>query len=125
VIVRTTLAELDYAAHAVSDPDVSMPAPARTGGDTAVPMRDVIRMGADGIHYPAVFDDHSERPIYLGRQNRVATADQRIICYAEDRGSQCKVHHIDEWAARRPLASAQPLDAVRKGTRQFMFQDSP
>jgi hypothetical protein len=25
-------------------------------------MRDVIRMGADGIHYLAVFDDHSERP---------------------------------------------------------------
>jgi hypothetical protein len=27
-------------------------------------MRDVIRMGADGIHYLAVFDNHSDRPIY-------------------------------------------------------------
>jgi hypothetical protein len=30
----------------------------------------------------AVFDNHSERPLYLGRQARIATADQRIICYA-------------------------------------------
>ena len=35
VIVRTTLAELNQAAHAVTDPDVPMPPPARTGGDTA------------------------------------------------------------------------------------------
>ena len=87
VIVRTTLAELDQGAHAVTNPDVPMPAPARSGGETAVPMRDVIRMGADGIHYLAVFDDHSERPIYLGRQNRIATVDQRIICYATGRGA--------------------------------------
>jgi len=82
VIVRTTLAELNQAAHAVTNPDIPMPAPARTGGDTALPMRDLIRMGADGIHYLAVFDDHSERPLYLGRQHRIATPDQRIICYA-------------------------------------------
>ena len=64
-----------------------MPGPARTGGDTALPMRDVIRMAADGgIHYLAVFDDHSERPLYLGRQTRIATTDQRIICYARDGG---------------------------------------
>jgi hypothetical protein len=47
-------------------------------------MRDVITMAAEGIHYLAVFDDHSDRPIYLGRQRRIATADQRIICYARD-----------------------------------------
>jgi hypothetical protein len=108
VIVRTTLAELNQAAHAVTNPDIPMPAPARTGGDTALPMRDVIRMGADGIHYLAVFDDHSERPLYLGRQNRIATADQRIICYARDggctrpnclaQGYHCEVHHSPDWA---------------------------
>jgi hypothetical protein len=108
VIVRTTLAELNQAAHAVTNPDIPMPAPARTGGDTALPMRDVIRMGADGIHYLAVFDDHSERPLYLGRQNRIATADQRIICYARDggctrpnclaHGYHCEVHHSPDWA---------------------------
>jgi hypothetical protein len=38
-------------------------------------------MAADGgIHYLAVFDNHTERPIYLGRETRVATTDQRIIC---------------------------------------------
>ena len=49
VIVRTTLAELNQAAHAVTNPAVPMPAPARTGGDTALPMRDVIRVASDGI----------------------------------------------------------------------------
>jgi len=86
VIVRTTLAELNQAAHAVVNPDIPMPPPARTGGDTALPMRDVIRMATDGIHYLVVFDEHTERPVYLGRQTRIATADQRIICYAEGGG---------------------------------------
>ena len=108
VIVRTTLAELNQAAHAVTNPDIPMPAPARTGGDTALPMRDLIRMGADGIHYLAVFDDHSERPLYLGRQHRIATTDQRIICYARDGGCtrpnclapgyHSEVHHSPDWS---------------------------
>lgn len=108
VIARTTLAELNQAAHAVNDPDVPMPSPARTGGDSALPMRDLIRMAADGIHYLAVFEDHSERPIYLGRQKRVASADQRIICYSRDGGCtrpncvapgyHSEVHHAVDWA---------------------------
>jgi hypothetical protein len=72
VIARTTLAELNQAAHAVGDPHVPMPGPARTGGNTVLPMRDLIRMAADSIHYLVVFDDHSERPIYPGRQTRIA-----------------------------------------------------
>ncbi|BBZ18305.1 DUF222 domain-containing protein [Mycolicibacterium gadium] len=109
VIARTTLAELNQAAHAVHDPDIPMPSPARTGGDTALPMRDLIRMATDGIHYLAVFEDHSERPIYLGRQKRVATTDQRIICYSRDGGCtrpnctepgyHSEVHHGVDWAA--------------------------
>ncbi|MDY6995315.1 MAG: DUF222 domain-containing protein [Actinomycetota bacterium] len=109
VIVRTTLAELDRAAHAVTDPAVPMPAPARTGGGSALPMRDLIRMATDSIHYLAVFDDHTERPLYLGRQTRIATTDQRIICYARDGGCtrpdclepgyHCEVHHSPDWAA--------------------------
>jgi len=108
VIARTTLADLNQAAHAVTDPDVPMPSPARTGGDTALPMRDLIRMAADAIHYLAVFDDHSDRPIYLGRQKRIATEDQRIICYARDGGCtrpnctepgyHCEAHHAMDWA---------------------------
>jgi hypothetical protein len=112
VIVRTTLAELNQAAHAVTNPDIPMPAPARTGADTALPMRDVIRMGADAIHYLAVFDNHTQRPIYLGRQTRIATTDQRIICYARDGGCtrpnccapgyHSEVHHSPDWAAGGP-----------------------
>src|SRR5690606_38184685 len=37
VIVRTTLGELNQAAHAVADPRVSMPGPARTGGTGVLP----------------------------------------------------------------------------------------
>jgi hypothetical protein len=109
VIARTTVAELNQAAHAVTNSDIPMPTPARTGGDTALPMRDLIRMAADGIHYLAVFDDHSDRPIYLGRQKRLATADQRIICYSRDGGCtrptclapgyHSEVHHCPDWAA--------------------------
>jgi hypothetical protein len=71
-------------------------------------MRDLIRMAADALHYLAVFDDHSDRPIYLGRQKRIATTDQRIICYARDGGCtrphcrqpgyHCEVHHSPDWA---------------------------
>src|SRR5829696_978078 len=109
VIARTTLAELNQAAHAVTNRDIPMPGPARTGGDTALPMRDLIRMAAEGgIHYLTVFDNHRERPIYLGRETRIATTDQRIICYARDGGCtrpsclapgyHSEVHHSPAWA---------------------------
>jgi len=65
-------------------------------------------MAAKGIHYLAVFDEHTGRPLYLGRQKRIATADQRLICYARDRGCthpnclepgyHCEVHHTPDWA---------------------------
>src|SRR3984893_5750697 len=108
VVVTTTLAELNQAAHAVVDDSIPMPAPARTGGGSRLPMRDLIRMAAKAIHYLAVFDDHTGRPLYLGRQKRIATADQRLICYARDRGCtrpncvesgyRCEVHHSPDWA---------------------------
>ncbi|MGH3561239.1 MAG: DUF222 domain-containing protein, partial [Mycobacterium sp.] len=108
VVVTTTLAELNQAAHAAPDPTAPMPAPATTGGGSRLPMRDLIRMAANSIHYLAVFDDHIKRPLYLGRQKRVATADQRLICYACDRGCtrpnclepgyHCEVHHAPDWS---------------------------
>jgi hypothetical protein len=109
VIITTTLSQLNQAAHAVTNPDIAMPPPARTGGGSALPMRDLIRMAADSIHYLAVFDDHTNRPLYLGRTKRVASADQRIICHARDHGCtrpgctepgyHCEVHHDPPWAA--------------------------
>lgn len=98
VIVSTTLQELTAATGR-----------AVTGGGTVLPMRDVIRMAGHAYHYLAVFDEHSNRPLYLGRSRRIATPDQRIVLYAKDRGCThpgcdapgywCEVHHLDEWAA--------------------------
>lgn len=86
VITTTTLAELEQAAAAVADPEVPMPGPARTGGGSMLPMRDLITMAANAIHYLVVFANHSARPLYLGRSRRLATPDQRIVCYARDHG---------------------------------------
>lgn len=98
VIVSTTLQEL-----------TSGIGWAVTGGGTVLPMREVIRMGRHAFHYLAVFDEHSSRPLYLGRSRRIATPDQRIVLYAQDRGCShpgcdapgywCEVHHLHEWAA--------------------------
>ncbi len=96
VIVSTTLAALENGhGHAV------------TGGGTVLPMRDVIRLAAHSYHYLAVFDKHSEIPLYLGRARRTASAGQRIVLYAKDRGCSrpgctapgywCEVHHVTEW----------------------------
>lgn len=108
VVVITRLAELEQAARAMTDPTIPMPPDARTGGGSRLPMRDLIRMASDSIHYLAVFDNHSERPLYLGRSKRIATLDHRIICYARDRGCtrpnctqtgyHCEVHHAPDWA---------------------------
>ncbi len=108
VIAITKLADLEQAARAMADPDTPMPAPARTGGGSRLPMRDLIRMAAGSIHYLAVFDNHSDRPLYLGRTKRIATLDHRIICYARDHGCtrpncpapgyHCEVHHAPDWA---------------------------
>lgn len=108
VIVTTKLADVDQAVRAMANPDIPMPGPARTGGGSRLPMRDLIRMAANSIHYLAVFDNHSERPLYLGRSKRIATLDHRIICHARDRGCtrpncpepgyHCEVHHSTDWA---------------------------
>lgn len=98
VIVSTTLQELTAGVGR-----------AVTGGGTLLPMRDVIRMARHAYHYLAVFDEHSSRPLYLGRSRRIATPDQRIVLYAHDRGCSypgcdapgywCEAHHCAEWAA--------------------------
>ena len=112
VVVTTTLAELEQATRAAADPAVPMPPPARTGGTGRLPMRDLIRLASESIHYLVVFEDHSARPLYLGRSRRLATADHRIICHARDRGCtkprcfvsgyDCEIHHALEWNAGGP-----------------------
>jgi hypothetical protein len=97
VVVSTTLQELSSAAGR-----------AVTGGGTLLPIRDLIRMASHAYHYLAVFDEHQSRPLYLGRARRIASADQRLVLYAKDRGCTApgcdvpaywtEVHHDDDWA---------------------------
>ncbi|MFM9033089.1 MAG: HNH endonuclease signature motif containing protein [Mycobacterium sp.] len=97
VVVSTTLEQLHTGAGV-----------AVTAGGTLLPMRDVIRMASHAWHYLAVFDSHTERALYLGRSKRIASADQRIVLHAKDRGCTApgcdkpgylsEVHHVDEWA---------------------------
>lgn len=79
-----------------------------TAGGTLVPMSDVIRMASHSWHYLCVFDQHTERALYLARSKRIASADQRIVLHSKDRGCTApgcdmpgylsEVHHVDEWA---------------------------
>jgi hypothetical protein len=92
VIVSTTLQELEKGAGV-----------AVTGGGSLLPMPDLIRMAARAHHYLYVFDGHTGQSLYLGRSKRLATAAQRIVLHARDRGCTrpgctvpgywCQVHH--------------------------------
>ena len=123
VIVSTTLQELSAAA-----------GQAVTGGGTVLPMRDLIRMASRAHHYLAVFDEHQNRPLYLGRARRIASADQRLVLHAKDRGCTApgcnvpaywtEVHHMDDWARggrtdidRLTLACKPDHTMVDKGWR--------
>ena len=75
IIVTTTLQELESAAGI-----------AGTGGGTWLPMPDVIRMASHARHYLRIYDKHTGRELYLGETKRIATAAQRIVLHAKDRG---------------------------------------
>ena len=76
-------------------------------GGALLPMPDLIRMASHAWHYLAVFDQHTERALYLGRSRRIASPDQRVVLHAKDRGCTapgcdvpgylCETHHVDEW----------------------------
>ncbi|WP_305071248.1 HNH endonuclease signature motif containing protein [Mycobacterium sp. MYCO198283] len=98
VVVTTTLQDLESG--------VGL---ARTATGTHLPMADVIRMAARAHHYLAVFDEHLQVPLYLGRAKRFATPGQRLVLYAHDGGctfpgcttpaAWCQVHHANgDWA---------------------------
>ncbi|MEB3068095.1 HNH endonuclease signature motif containing protein [[Mycobacterium] vasticus] len=96
VIVSTTLAELQAAA-----------GKAHTAGGSLLPMRDLLRMASHAWHYLSIFDGQG-RALWLGRTKRLASADQRIVLHARDRGCTrpgCTVsgylsqaHHLQVWA---------------------------
>jgi len=75
---------------------------------TKLPVRDLVRMAAQGSdNYLAVFDDHTGQPLYLGRAARTASTAQRLALFARDLGctrpnctaaaSRSQVHHITNW----------------------------
>lgn len=97
VIVSTTLQDLHKAAGL-----------AVTGGGSVLPIRDLIRMAAPAHHYLYIYDKHSGASLYLGRSKRLATAAQRIVLHARDRGCTrpgcsapgywCQAHHaVADW----------------------------
>ncbi len=129
VVVSTTLQELSSGA-----------GQAVTGGGTVLPMRDLIRMAGRAYHYLAVFDGHQNRPLYLGRARRIASADQRLVLYAKDRGCTSpgcdvpaywtEVHHDDDWARggrtdinRLTLACKPDHRMVDKGWRTTKLEN--
>ena len=79
-----------------------------TGGGSLLPMRDLIRMASHAFHYLCIYEKHTRRPLYLGRTKRIASADQRIVLHALERGCTrpgcsvpgylTEVHHTKEWA---------------------------
>jgi hypothetical protein len=98
VVVSTTLQELEAGS-----------GQAVTATGTLLPMPTVIRMASHAYHYLCVFDKHTGRALYLGRTRRIASADQRIVLLARDRGctrpgcvvagANCQVHHaVNDWA---------------------------
>jgi Domain of unknown function (DUF222) len=93
IVVSTTLQELE-----------SGEGSAVTGGGTLLPMSDVIRLASHSHHYMYIFDKHTSEPLYLGRSKRIASAGQRIVLHAQDRGCTvpaygCQVHHAElDWA---------------------------
>jgi len=96
VIVSTTLHDLEKGAGV-----------AVTGGGSLLPMPDLIRMASHAHHYLAVFDQHTNEALYLGRSKRLASPAQRIVLHARDIGCTrpgcavpgywTQVHHLVDW----------------------------
>jgi hypothetical protein len=98
IIVSTTLQELESGCGR-----------AVTATGSLLPMSTVIRMASHSYHYLAIFDKDTGRALHLGRSRRIASADQRIVLLARDRGctrpgctvagAHCQVHHANgDWA---------------------------
>ncbi|MGB8407095.1 MAG: 13E12 repeat family protein, partial [Mycobacterium sp.] len=75
VVVTTTLHELHTGAGL-----------ALTHTGSTLPIPDLIKMASNAYCYLAVFDHHTNIPLYLGRTRRTASPGQRIMLFARDRG---------------------------------------
>jgi len=83
-----------------------------TAGGTYLPIKDLILMAAHSYQYLALFDGVTGRALWLGRTKRIASADQRIVLHARDRGCSypdcdmpgylTEVHHVQDWAQGGP-----------------------
>jgi hypothetical protein len=81
-----------------------------TAAGTYLPMPDLIRMASHSYHYLSLFDKATGRALWLGRTQRIASPDQRIVLHERDRGCTfpgctvpgygCQAHHATrDWAA--------------------------
>ena len=58
-----------------------------TAGGSRVSIPTLIKMAAAGAyHYLYIYDKHTKQALYLGRTKRLASAAQRIVLHAKDRG---------------------------------------
>jgi hypothetical protein len=107
-VVTTTLQELEAGAGV-----------AVTTTGSKIPIPDLIRLAAHAWHYLAVFDTHSNVPLYLGRSKRIASPGQRLVLFARDRGcsrpgctacgDRCQAHHANQDFADGGLTNVTDL----------------
>jgi hypothetical protein len=100
-----------------------------TAGGTLLPIPDLIRMASHAWHYLCVFEQHTERPLYLARSKRIASADQRIVLHAKERGCSApgcdmpgylvEVHHSTEWADGGPTDITELTFACKPDHRRL------
>ncbi|RWA21623.1 13E12 repeat family protein [Mycolicibacterium brumae] len=118
VVITTTLQDLtDATGHGL------------TSSGALIPMREVIRNAAHAWNYLAVFDKHTNIPLYLGRSKRLATPGQRIMLTARDRGctfpacttpaNRCEVHHTRRVADQNGQTNADEMTLTCPGNHRM------
>jgi len=91
-----------------------------TATGTLLPMPTVIKLAGHAYHYLTIFDNDTGRALHLARTRRIASADQRIVLLARDRGctrpgctvagAHCQVHHaVNDWpTTAKPTSTTSP-----------------
>ncbi|WP_200799402.1 HNH endonuclease signature motif containing protein, partial [Williamsia sterculiae] len=79
---------------------------ATTASGGTLPVRDALALAGTSRPFLALLDD-KDRPLFLGRQRRLANPDQRMALIASQRGctrpgcdqpaTRAAVHHVQEW----------------------------